>query len=315
CHLHHRHHNRVIAVRSQYGLLHFIAMTFDSLLEVPLAYHPVKGLAVPGVVGAECSVSVCQEADARSVEPLLRAIVVEKFRRSLILANLHISVVRYSRNQPVVSHLVGMVGGRAPFLMCGRYCLGVRNLVAGVLVCRQAKLVRDPLTKMTRAIDLRVIRCLSGRSANRALPKCFCNSRQAKPLCRPQSCDSDKRTSIHCHFSSPLHRAQPVPFKKKQPENTPCSSADNSTAHGWCGPRDEPSPPSFASSSLPSRAMLRGACRPTRLPWCPPPSRIPHRIRSPVSIPLPPPGFRPFSMRPPPLNARAGRSSPVARAP
>ncbi len=80
--------------------------------------------------------------------------VIEEFGRTFILANLHVAVVGHGGYQTVVSYLVGVVGGRAPLFVHGSNGFGVGDLVAGVFVGGQAKLVCDPFTKVTRAISL-----------------------------------------------------------------------------------------------------------------------------------------------------------------
>ena len=89
-----------------------------------------------------------EEADSAPEVRVFRGVIVQKFRRTFVLANLHVSVVRNCRNHAIVSDLVGMVGGTAPLLMNGRNRLRVGYLVARVPISGQAKLIGDPLAKM-----------------------------------------------------------------------------------------------------------------------------------------------------------------------
>ena len=138
----------------QFQLLGHLGMTGRMYLSSAKEALP-KHAAVVLNLGAENFVSVAEEANASPIVTVLRGIVVEKFWRTLILPYLHISVIRYGCDQTIISHLVGVVGGRTPFLMNRRHGLCVRDLVACVPVSRQTKLVRDPFAKMTRAVGLR----------------------------------------------------------------------------------------------------------------------------------------------------------------
>ena len=80
---------------------------------------------------------------------MLWRIIVQEFRRAFILPHLHISIIRHRGNNPVIPNLVGVIGFRAPFLVHISHGLGVGRLVAGIPVCGQPKLIRDPLAEMT----------------------------------------------------------------------------------------------------------------------------------------------------------------------
>src|ERR1035438_1094081 len=135
-------------------MLDLVLVAFNGLLEVTLAHGSVEGVAISGIVGAEHCFAIGEEANTGPIAVLFGAIVVQEFRRTFILANLHVAVIRHRYYEPVVSHLVGMVGGRAPLLVHRGDGFGVGDLVAGVFVSREAELVRDPFAKMTRAIGL-----------------------------------------------------------------------------------------------------------------------------------------------------------------
>lgn len=84
---------------------------------------------------------------------MLGRIVVQKFRRALVLPDLHISIVRYRRHQTIIAYLVRVVRRRAPLLVNRKHGFRLRELMAGVAIRREAELIGDPLAKFTDSYD------------------------------------------------------------------------------------------------------------------------------------------------------------------
>ena len=145
---HSRKQNGIIAKRSEDYLIDRILLPFYGFPEIALAHDSVEGFAVSGIIGAEYLLSIGEEADATAEVGLFRKIIVQKFRRTFVLANLHVSEVRNCRNDAIVADLVRVVGGTAPLLVHGRNRFRIGYLIAGVAISGQAKLIGNPLAKM-----------------------------------------------------------------------------------------------------------------------------------------------------------------------
>ena len=135
-------------------------MSFNRLAEVTLAEDSLEGCAISRIVSAQNSLPIGEEANAGAIVALLRAIVVEEFRRTFVLAHLLVAVIRHGGHQTVVAHLVSVVGGRTPLCMRRSNGLRVGSLVARIAVGRQSELVDNPFAEVARSVGFL---CLAAR--------------------------------------------------------------------------------------------------------------------------------------------------------
>ena len=131
--------HRVIAERRKKYLVDAMVGVAHLLPVVTLAQRSFEVLPAPRVKGTDSIVSIGEKSDTTAVATLIGAVVVQKFGRTFILSHLGIAVVGYGSDEPVVPHLMSMVGRASPTLMNGGMCLRVMNLIAGIAVGGQAK--------------------------------------------------------------------------------------------------------------------------------------------------------------------------------
>ena len=88
-----RNQDGIVPERSEDHLVDVILAPGDALAQIAHARDSVEGLRRTGIIGAEDRVPVGKEANSSAVTVQFRAIIVQKFRRPLILTDLDISVI------------------------------------------------------------------------------------------------------------------------------------------------------------------------------------------------------------------------------
>src|ERR1700761_1913320 len=127
-------------------------MTAKLLTQIAASEEAFEGIRGAGVVSAEDKVAVGEKTDAAPIAMLGRRVIVEELRTAFILPHLHMSVVGNDSNKTIVADLMDVIGLRAPCLVDGQHSFGIRGLVAGVAIGRQAEAIADPASKVSRAI-------------------------------------------------------------------------------------------------------------------------------------------------------------------
>jgi hypothetical protein len=109
---HLRDQHRIVAERRHNRLVDRVTHARDLLAEITGAENALKPASATWIKRAKHFLAVGKIADPAAILPPLRQIIVQKFRRALVLPHPHMAIVGNDGDQPVVAHLVHMIGGR-----------------------------------------------------------------------------------------------------------------------------------------------------------------------------------------------------------
>ncbi len=148
----------IVAERCENDLVDGIWFLACRLAVIAHTEYPIEISAVTMVVRAHYSPTVGQIAKSAAVLVLFRIEIVKKLRCPFVLPYLNVPVVGAGRHQPVVSHLMRVIGRGTEHRVGGCSCCGIVDLVAGVAVGRQTEFVLDPFAEVPRSVWLPTIR-------------------------------------------------------------------------------------------------------------------------------------------------------------
>src|SRR6266496_2031956 len=149
---HLRDQQRVIAEWGKYDVVRSVFFSPNFLAKISNAKNAFEGLGIPRVEGAEYGFAVCQISKSATEVAPFRRVVVQEFRRALILPHSQMPIVRGQGNNPIITDLVNVFRGPKHAGIHVGLGLWIIHLIADVVERRKPKLILDPLTEMSGAI-------------------------------------------------------------------------------------------------------------------------------------------------------------------